>query len=622
MPPSVRHGRPLLGLVVWLLLLAAPVPVAGQQPRVVASIPNPQSQRPSSQVQVQQAQQGQQGQRVNAAGGTPTRVPANALSPTAIAAATTTTAAAAAASTTPPATRCPLLAANTLCGPEYAQYPITAAYWGDSASFDAWLTENVLDAAQLSHAYVSAGCKEDKIDDEMGKLRFMTSFWCSKAVNDAITIGNCPPPTGATALPLGPVLCPSAPCPLVADSVRRVLDDTSVCPVPESGSLMARQRQQLVGTYTAVCASWTSQLSSHGSTQQCSMGSATETAFCGFRSMDAAAKGCDTKALRDDACCRRIGKAYHGGHAARTGGLVALAAVLLLLAVAALLYVQRRRARAPLSKVTAATVGVWPWRRSPRDAAVLCDPAAPTSGTRWAAWWPWRRSSRSRHGSRPSSHSSVPPRPESTYTLNALEDGVGVGSSAGSVAAADSPPQRPPQAFSSDAAWVATTAVGRVHPNAPALMPRTLPSALASPGGLSIAPSEAISVADGVPDDAMPAATPVPRPRPQPRVASMTLADLLHRRSVGAATPSNPPAICAVRILRSYASQRHDELDLEVGDTVTVLRTFSDGWAHGTLAHGGEGAFPLMCAEDHPALKPMHPPAHRMTRFNVDARNG
>ena len=63
------------------------------------------------------------------------------------------------------------------------------------------------------------------------------------------------------------------------------------------------------------------------------------------------------------------------------------------------------------------------------------------------------------------------------------------------------------------------------------------------------------------------------------------------------ATPFN--AYKLVVVTHAYESTLQDELDLQVGDKVYIIREFDDGWALGLHKNTErEGAFPLICTED------------------------
>ncbi|KAJ3286554.1 hypothetical protein HK104_008975 [Borealophlyctis nickersoniae] len=58
----------------------------------------------------------------------------------------------------------------------------------------------------------------------------------------------------------------------------------------------------------------------------------------------------------------------------------------------------------------------------------------------------------------------------------------------------------------------------------------------------------------------------------------------------------NDSANVTMRVVHPYNPSLQDELTLEVGDEVVLLKAFDDGWALGlTPANGNQGAFPLVC---------------------------
>ncbi|KAH9251758.1 hypothetical protein BASA81_010323 [Batrachochytrium salamandrivorans] len=82
-------------------------------------------------------------------------------------------------------------------------------------------------------------------------------------------------------------------------------------------------------------------------------------------------------------------------------------------------------------------------------------------------------------------------------------------------------------------------------------------------------------------------ATQVPVPIQLERTTSH-LPDLL--------APKREGTFYATHVLQSYQSEQPDELNIQVGDLVHVVRVFEDGWGKGRNATTGEtGIFPVVC---------------------------
>lgn len=66
--------------------------------------------------------------------------------------------------------------------------------------------------------------------------------------------------------------------------------------------------------------------------------------------------------------------------------------------------------------------------------------------------------------------------------------------------------------------------------------------------------------------------------------------------AAAAGAAGHPPGKSYCRALYPYQASMADELDLEQGDVINVLRVFDDGWAAGVnLNTSNEGIFPVVC---------------------------
>ncbi|KAJ3353204.1 hypothetical protein GGF32_003182 [Allomyces javanicus] len=120
--------------------------------------------------------------------------------------------------------------------------------------------------------------------------------------------------------------------------------------------------------------------------------------------------------------------------------------------------------------------------------------------------------------------------------------------------------------------------------------PATLSAHRTTPARVSVRSPGRTSRAATTPRKAA-AATPVKIPiLPSPAKRPVEVLDTAILPNSSTAHSAVPHSV----VVHTYRAANHDELDLAVGDTVRVLKTFNDGWAHAVHSRTGQtGMVPL-----------------------------
>ena len=174
------------------------------------------------------------------------------------------------------ASACFTLDANSVCGKEFAGFPILSSKFANQTEFNQKMTDSFLNVDNVANDFNSLfGCPTDKIKPEITSFRFQLSYWCSSEVYEAANEGKCA--INSTSAPKGPLLCQPQ-CLMAIETLQRVFKDETICPQSPSANA---NRTSLLSTMLTFCDTANNAKSSNGPNQFCSIGTLAEAQFCG-----------------------------------------------------------------------------------------------------------------------------------------------------------------------------------------------------------------------------------------------------------------------------------------------------------------------------------------------------
>ncbi|KAJ3326715.1 hypothetical protein HDU76_012707 [Blyttiomyces sp. JEL0837] len=447
--------------------------------------------------------------------------------------------------------QCIYLDENTPCGPSYKGYPVQAndQAFVDYAHFVTWITSLTDINNFVSNAQQKYQCTAgDALTTAATDLRYQLSYWCSYASFLGISAG-CALPDGVQGLNAnGQLLC-AAQCKISGDSINAVLGNANLC------AAAAGAGAQRVSTWNAVCASENPQAGT------CVAGTGNEAIYCGFRDKATALAVCPTL-VNSDQCCNAFmaaqasqtqatvsptttGPAANaskssspslvGPIAGAVGGIVVVAA-----AVIGFLYYRRRRG-------------------SQNQGQVKPAPTSPIA-------------MEDMNGNQPRGfYQNKPQQPQQQQqqAYGNMNNGASGSSSFGKVqyhgssgnagmGSGMTSPQTPPASYGQQQQVQQQQQQSQSYQQPSSLSGSIIP--------VGIAAATAAATRDST-------------------VTTNT-----------ATTSTTNANETLMKIIHPYAPSLADELSLELGQEVILLRPFDDGWALGmNPITGQQGAFPLVC---------------------------
>jgi hypothetical protein len=117
---------------------------------------------------------------------------------------------------------CNKLPATTLCGPEFAGYPVNKP----TEEFNNNLQWFIASLQNMTVQMTASGACKNDVADLVGDFRYMISSQCAFNIQKAIKDG-CPVQDGL--FPQGPIICQDQ-CEIALESVSIVMNDKSICP--------------------------------------------------------------------------------------------------------------------------------------------------------------------------------------------------------------------------------------------------------------------------------------------------------------------------------------------------------------------------------------------------------
>jgi hypothetical protein len=211
--------------------------------------------------------------------------------------------------------------------------PILKSRFNDLTIFN----NSIQDIASLNKTSESFsrdfGCRKGDLLPK--QLRFQVSWWCMKAISDAIDQGCSP--SDSSAFPKGPNFC-LAECSLAARTVSTVLQNTTLCPATTNTTITS-SRSSLANGLAAFCSKLrVTSNSTADSSSTCFHGVATDVKFCGWNSLELAKAQC--KGL-SDSCCKSL--LASSGLSPLIIGVIIGAAILILVLLGVGYYIISRR---------------------------------------------------------------------------------------------------------------------------------------------------------------------------------------------------------------------------------------------------------------------------------------
>ncbi|KAI8897920.1 hypothetical protein BC833DRAFT_591842 [Globomyces pollinis-pini] len=232
---------------------------------------------------------------------------------------------------------CNKLPQDTLCGQEYAGYPIAKPI----QDFNNSLTDAVANLDNVA-ANFAKGCgasnNVNTVLNGVSSLRFQVSIQCSFYVKEAID-KNCPVPPPL--LPKGPLLCLDQ-CRVGAFSLQSFIRNSTTCPKGQTDPQLA-QNYKFENEY---CQFVDANIQANNNV--CVKGSTLEAANCGWQSKTLAIQQCKTVlgAGFDDVCCKSLldKENSSGSNTLIIIGVVVIV-IIIIIAIGTLLFFKRRNAK-------------------------------------------------------------------------------------------------------------------------------------------------------------------------------------------------------------------------------------------------------------------------------------
>ncbi|KAJ1542158.1 hypothetical protein HK405_010173, partial [Cladochytrium tenue] len=492
---------------------------------------------------------------------------------------------------------CTYLDGNTPCGALYQGYPVYSNYGGSYTNYDEFVTLfnlfNDTSYIEQSLEYKYNCTAGSALDNGVASLRYQMSYLCAKYIYQGILSG-CPVLSKEYS-PYGPLICQDQ-CTLSYQSEADVIEDTDIC----TDNTDAKAR---TSSSTSVCDMFNGLKSANGG---CLTGITVDTNNCGFRTPTDAATFCPSLASSDSCCASLVASAASttsksatssstaaasssssSSSASMVGPIVGAVVGVLVVALAAIgifIFIRRRNA------AKGGAAGAGPSARFPSSSDPYNRMYTPSG-------------SLERHDGGGSS-AWGPPVPKDMQR-DAFGPGLAAASTAPFVAA---PPQasgwqdsmqRRQQQQASLERRQQESLERRQHmqrlqeqqqqqmqqasyPPQPAAALQAPQHPQAEPEDIFNAPSSIIS--------SIITASAAP-------TASVARESTLS--SISSSTSGTSRGEALVRVVHPYAPTLADELLLEVGREVILLKAFDDGWALGmNPVTGQQGAFPLVCVAD------------------------
>ncbi|KAJ3326714.1 hypothetical protein HDU76_012706 [Blyttiomyces sp. JEL0837] len=190
--------------------------------------------------------------------------------------------------------QCFTISANSLCGPDYAGLPAPIAAFATEDAMNAFL-QTTIDTTALTSKFIDReGCTSATPAYFQSNFRYQLSYWCSKILVDAIH-ANCGPPPGL------PILC-SEQCTIASGSVSAIVNNPNLCPASGNATINAN-RNDVVQRFMTQCSDSNTVINANnGGT--CVKGVPAEISNCGFSDKATATTQCTSLAAGGDTCCQ------------------------------------------------------------------------------------------------------------------------------------------------------------------------------------------------------------------------------------------------------------------------------------------------------------------------------
>ncbi|KAI8922110.1 hypothetical protein DFJ77DRAFT_544964 [Powellomyces hirtus] len=492
---------------------------------------------------------------------------------------------------------CLYLDTDSICGPAFAGYPIfikNQKTVPNVATLNATIQKlsNSADIAKLlmkPSSEKGLGCTPNAAlaNDAAASLRYQASVYCSALVAETLLVTSCRPDLARTAKVNPAVLC-APQCKIAATSAMNLLQNTTVCPPADPAAM--GNRAILTNVYALFHADYPSycDYSRQQDQSTCYDGIPSEGGkLCGYSNSAVAASQCAINTA--DPCCRSLlgtvtDDADSSSNRTIIIAVVIVLVVLLCFGIGVCLCCRGRRNRTSKSRTGAFSNSGYSKHGSfniappvppiPANYTHQQNTSTDKNGQDNTAYHGTRVLSPEFRDSWGSAAQHIPKAPSAAYQTDIAMAPISSVSNPNYARSSPSVPQHQ-HSFSSDP--YVTQGMG--NPFNPDLSAPYVPMAAPPRGDLQGAKN--IST----PWDA-PVVTPKPAPISQaseqaPESGSAEDDDLL-----------NIP----MRVLHQYVPTLADELPLQAGSEIVMVRCFDDGWALGVIpATGQTGAFPLVC---------------------------
>ncbi|KAI8813549.1 hypothetical protein BJ742DRAFT_865593 [Cladochytrium replicatum] len=439
---------------------------------------------------------------------------------------------------------CIILNASTQCGEDFDQFPILRSSFSSIDVFNTFIVNVSIDYTKAASFYsTNFGCT-GLTPNRAAILRWQTSFYCSRAVKEALR-ANCTAAISARTvqLPFGPVLCPLQ-CSQAQSSLSTMINSRDVCPVTGQGASFISARTKFLNDNDNLCRTTAAEAAQQ---KLCSSGVAVETSLCGWQSNSVAVDNC--KALGDTSdCCKTAISSAQLPVAAIAGGVAGGVAFMGIVTIVVIVLVRRNR----------------------------MDKSPPSeNGTR-----------------------------KRKYTVpRVFKSSTRRGSSFGKTSG---PYKASLDVFPYEPQFRSPPSMGMVG-NAPAPLDLGAPYVAMDGYAVSAGSMQRAAVGYSNPSYAVPGASPYPGTgqtpydnvgEPYPPVPPPKQMEQMYEQQNG---PPEIPELDELDpelmiVVYPYEPAMPDELRLTPGEDIIVLKNFDDGWGLGALVSTRQqGAFPIVC---------------------------
>ncbi|KAL2915944.1 hypothetical protein HK105_204367 [Polyrhizophydium stewartii] len=511
--------------------------------------------------------------------------------------------------------QCVTIDGTTPCGTDYEGYPVLKSQFASQSAFVTALKQQVIDLDSVAVSFINNLKCSTNVRPALDSMRFQTSIQCSSAVDDAIKAG-CAVPSSRPSK--GPLLC-STFCTQATTSLQAVLQNTTACPAASDSSA----RTSLVASYQAYCTS-ANALTSAGA--QCTGGATGERDLCGWRDNKIAITQCAS--LTSDPCCvdllRKAGftapTASSSGPPLLVIGLSVAGGVILIGILALAFFLIRRRSsprRSSVYEQFGPSYNYEPKTKSPPTQLSTFNAGPSSSYSPGGGYSGGGYSGGAGGYSGGAGGAGGYSGGDGGYSGGAGGYSGGAGGYSGGAGGYSPPspvqqqPTYPPLSILSSQQPQQQQQQQQQQSSRP--YTPVNPQVSSQPQSSqqqqqSFAASAAFGAPGGASQSSQPA-QPSSSPKAQQPAAIVTTAPVLSASqvqgsAVGSSSPtttvlslSNLPAdVKLTRVLHPYEPTLPDELRLEVGAEIYMVRSFDDGWALGFDAvNSKQGAFPLVC---------------------------